>query len=253
MVLDRPNLVALHRRLVMSADGKPRVRQTIDIIFNDLTPRPSAQTSAFAARLQQGVLETQLESAVLAPRGRRMNTAALFAASDGAAGGSVQPWLIVRSTKDAQFAGLHLKPDTLARISADLDAGFVVIAPADPVPVKGGTAQGWWRIDPRTGNCVGMMSDGTGAEMAEEAAILHHVLLGLEVLNTANCIGDNIGNSFKELGCVTCGAISIVLDVMLPGHSGVAILAKAAGAKGAGAACEQLFEGDEGHGGGGGE
>lgn len=53
-----------------------------------------------------------------------------------------------------------LTKEAAARISADLDAGQWVVMPDQPVAHRGGKRTAWWRIDPATGETVGVTENG---------------------------------------------------------------------------------------------
>lgn len=52
-----------------------------------------------------------------------------------------------------------------------VDAGDVVVVPAEPVIVDERARVGWWRIDPTTGMTVDVMDDASGSETTEYAII----------------------------------------------------------------------------------
>jgi hypothetical protein len=250
-VVDRPNLFALNQRVVLGQGGHLLGRQTIDIIANEASVRASSAADSFSAHLKQGVLETHLETIAQLPRRGIANTAALFSASSG----QKIPWVTLRGPQDGALSQLKLDPDTRARITSDLKSGYFVVAPAAPVTVAGRVQAGWWRVDPRDGNCVGYMSDGMGSETVEYAfllfAIAHFVY---EVVGCAR--------GGKGLGCYVCAAITLTWEACAFGAAlgaaakGIATAAAISGglantgvANGLGAICESMAEGGGGGGG----
>jgi len=246
-IVDRPNLFALNQHVAVGSDGNLLGRQTVDIIANEATVRPSSGADAFAARLKQGVLETHLETIAQLPRRGFANTAALFAASPG----QKISWVTLRGPQDAALAQVKLDPDTRARITADLKSGYLVVAPVSPVTVAGRAEAGWWRVDPRDGNCVGYMSDGMGSETVE------YVFLFLAI---AHAVCEVIGcvSGGKGLACYVCAGVTLAWEVCAFGAAAgkaVSTLAAISGglantgmANLAGGVCEGFGE----HGGGGG-
>ncbi|MGD9738892.1 MAG: hypothetical protein AB7O56_00540 [Bauldia sp.] len=141
------NVVLMHERFDWDGAAATR-RLEFDIVFNDVAGDPEAG-------LAQGVADTVLEDA-LAGDESGANAAAIHLA-DIAAG---LEWRLVTA---ADIGG---EGDFVARLRADVDAGFLVVAPpdfSDPARLA------WWRIDPRTGNALGLMPSGGGATFAEAA------------------------------------------------------------------------------------
>jgi len=68
----------------------------------------------------------------------------------------------VRGTDPAPLSALGMPADVLARASADLAAGNTLVVAGD----KGGR-WGWWRVDPATGQTVGVMDSGYNSAMTE--------------------------------------------------------------------------------------
>ena len=206
-VVDQPNLFALHRTVSFTGEGKLVSREIIDIIANELQMRPGGEDGAFAERLRQGVLETNLESIALAPRRRGANTAALFAASQ------VQGvrWVSLQKPEDASFADVKLDEDTRMRIADDLRAGYAVVAPVTPIRSGGVARAGWWRVDPRTGNCVGYVAGGTGSEFAEEA--IHYFYILVAVVDAGHAIHScySGASGMQALGCSVCACVAIAV------------------------------------------
>src|SRR5207253_783988 len=89
------------------------------------------------------------------------NTSEMLSAS-AAAG---EQWLTIRDKK--QLAGLSLPGDIAARIEQDLADGCVVMVPPKPGNVDGRSLISWWRIDPKTGQTLGINHQGWGGELAE--------------------------------------------------------------------------------------
>ena len=212
-VVVRPNLFAVHRELLFIGE-KAAARETIDIIAGDVDFPSRSAEEAFTARLRQGVLETLLERICLRGRGVGANTAALFAASEA----QKIEWVAIRGPADPAIAKLKLGAVALARIAADLAGGSLVVAPVAPVASGGKGREGWWRIDPRDGTCLGVMSSGTGSEV-EHSAVVHWIFRAIAaadlVQTTIEC--SHASSGLLMVGCEVCGVAFIVgFEVLAP-------------------------------------
>jgi hypothetical protein len=65
--------------------------------------------------------------------------------------------------------------DTSARLAKDVDAGFIVVALDKPVPINERQRVGWWRVDPKSGETIGVMDTGYHASTSEDVAIRERV------------------------------------------------------------------------------
>jgi hypothetical protein len=217
---DRPaalsgaNVVLQHRRFSIDAGGNIQETAEIDIVYN--TVRPAHDP--FMARVEQGVMDTVVESVVLAGLPSSANAAA-FHAEDIAAGRS---WTRIASAGGAELASAAVPPDFRARVARDLDAGLIVLAPAD---IGAAAAEGrlaWWRIDPRTGTTLGMLPGGGGATLGEWAHKIYHIMhkaacaysaLGVAVGHTENAM-TGLGFALCVAGGVAPGGVGKVIGVV---------------------------------------
>jgi hypothetical protein len=144
--LDRLDVFAL-RQAPVATPTSVTIRRQVDIMANAVAVWPSAK-DARAARIAQGVADTALESvAISCPSGvactRAPSTSDLYAATNGAG------WSVVTA------------PQGVA--AGDHDAGYAIVA-------TGSTPGSWWRVDPATGETLGMNPLG-GLTAVEEAAL----------------------------------------------------------------------------------
>jgi hypothetical protein len=155
--IDQPNILTRH---TFFAPGDKTVKLLVatDIVANPIGVDPSA-ADPFAIRLEQGVLDTNAEALLASDRPSPSNAGWAFTTSGG--------WTTLTSPGDPKLASLRLPDDARRRIASDLAAGYVVVAPGAPVAVGAGTFTGWWRVDPATGQTLGMGSSGWGQEMVE--------------------------------------------------------------------------------------
>lgn len=170
--LRSPNLFAFHSSLALDKQGELVGSEGLDIVANDVSVSPAAKGDAFAVQLQQGVLETVLEAREMSDTGPVINTAILFAESKA----PKIDWLLIQDAEDPDWKSIDLPSDVRARIEEDLSAGFWAIAPARQVSVGGKPRSGWWRLNPDTGNVVGIGEKGMGQAMTQYATKVNVVL-----------------------------------------------------------------------------
>ncbi|WP_423068521.1 hypothetical protein [Devosia sp. CN2-171] len=163
--LDRPNIIAEHATLTRGKGGDFFVRHAIDIVENGVGIDPAEET-ATSLRMIQGIADTNAEALVLGNGAENSGTADAFAATP-----IDDSWTLLRPGDSSALAGLDLPPDVAARIAADLEAGKLAIVPTRQRTADGQIA-GWWRIDPVTGETLGMGPNGWGAAMVEYALVL---------------------------------------------------------------------------------
>lgn len=125
-------------------------------------PESASVRSAVLARgVVDGVLERALTEWVAAslraqqaPWTVRVSTSALFARARAEG----VPALVL--PRDAARLDAGVPDDARARLRADIDRGYVAIAPQRAVTADGAPRFGWWRVDPRTGTTVAVTDDG---------------------------------------------------------------------------------------------
>ncbi len=165
--IDRPTIVAQHTSLHRAGGGDFVAKVSLDIVENGMGVDPFAADHAALLRVSQGVADTNAEAQALSDVGPVLpNTAQVFSAAQPAGSG----WIALRAGDEALLVKLGRDPDTVARISADLAQGLTVVLPAHPTAEQ--TAAGWWRIDPDTGNTLGIGPSGHGQAMVEYALII---------------------------------------------------------------------------------
>ena len=228
--VDRLNLFAMHGAFAVDAGGLV-FRAVSDIVANHVAVRGLANDDGFKARIAQGVLETALERRAIGRVEGGVNTVTLFSASQA----QHVNWIKLASADDPKLSNLKLAPDSLERIRTDLKAGYVVVAPASPVASGGQPREGWWRIDPRDGTCIGFAANGMGAELAEYALVLVSILI--EAGFAFHCLQEGGG-----LGCIVCFIIFAGADYvsLFGGFSLRAAVGISVGAFLGGQACEHF-------------
>jgi len=171
--LDRPNVALFRTDLRQSEDGNVLTAAGFDIVFNGITAFRSRDIDSFRENVGQGILDTNLEAILLrAPDRVYNNTAELFAQSRLQ---SVN-WKLVQSPEDAAIKKLAISDDIKERLAKDLRDGNLVILPPTPLKLGGNAYFGWWRIDPATGETLGINESGGGQGMTEHVIALANVV-----------------------------------------------------------------------------
>jgi hypothetical protein len=155
--IDRPNILTRHT-FIAPAQRTFRLVAATDIVSNDIGVSLLVD-DAFSVRLEQGVLDTNAEAILASERPDASNAGWAYTG-----GGE---WATIRSPSDSALGSLRLPDDVRKRIVDELAAGYVVVAPKSPVPVGTGAFAGWWRVDPITGQSLGMGGAGWGQAMTE--------------------------------------------------------------------------------------
>lgn len=175
-----PALV-IHRSALLA---EPGVLEGIDIITN---PRRAVRRAGSpfldpAVLVDVGVWETQSEGTVLNQDGKVLNTALAFeqARSQGHAAVLVMP--------GEALPALAASADSLQHMRNDLANGYAVIAPS----AEAGLARlGWWRVDPVTGQTLGMLADGRGSAITEALVTYSNAISqAFLVVGLMGCLAD---------------------------------------------------------------
>jgi hypothetical protein len=210
-----------------SVDVVASPRMALDLSGAVPTPDPTAV-------LRAGVWETMAERLVDPVAGDPASgtgTMSVFAAAKQQELGFA--W--VRKADEVETA--PLEPAGKAALIQDLDAGFVALLPE--APPDGLAYSAWWRVDPQTGNTLGMLSDGRGSEVTEYITDLVLVSYGMmkALKQYADCeqwgsteekacclveahlnnigsmsMGSVLGATFGEATARMCGSIELVQD-----------------------------------------
>ncbi len=175
--LDQPNVACFVTQFHGSSEGAIVVRRGFDIVANDIAVDVHGEGSEFLARLEQGVLDTNVEALLASANGDAVveNVAEILSASRGQG----IPWLTVADPDDRRLAKVMMTEDMRTRIARDLADGYAVTLPQRAVRMGDTVVQGWWRVDRKTGQTLGIGPDGTGA--AGEYTALQRVYFGLIV------------------------------------------------------------------------
>jgi hypothetical protein len=146
--------------------------QGIDIIANDIAVFPAEGIDSFAIKLEQGVLDTNVEVKPMMDERWIENTAVIF---DKSKDQNID-WILLKDVEGSDWNKVHLSPDVKARIEQDISEGFMAFVPEKVVKIDGKPVTGWWRLDPATGETIGVGETGRGQAMTSYAERANIVL-----------------------------------------------------------------------------
>ncbi len=177
--LDAPKFIIASSETSAAQDGSVRLELGLDLLKDDLrvlAAPGNAQAATIGFNYDRGIMESQVESDVLGDAtaastatitvGVPLGTPAIFAAA------KAQGIPLVTLTPDNPGAvdNLNVPAGPKALIAAALEAGKVVLVPAQPVGVGGTGRLAWYEIDLSTGETSGVLEDGSHGAIAEFVA-----------------------------------------------------------------------------------
>jgi hypothetical protein len=163
--IDQPNVLTYRiTGPVVNVDRAP-TRELIDIASNPVGVRSGARRNAFDVRLHQGVADTVAEMlAICADLRTSENTAAVFAMT----GAEPNRSILIGSRDMESVRKLGWSDDVTARLAANVEAGSLAVVPSEPVSIQDRPRVGWWRVDPSSGETIGVMDTGYHASTTEK-------------------------------------------------------------------------------------
>lgn len=163
--VDRPNVLNYRVTLPLADADRVAVRELIDIVSNATGVRRDGREGSFEVRLRRGVADTVAEMLTLGADLRiAENTAAVFSMEGAGPDNSVR----IAPRDPAAVQKLGWPADTAARLAENIDAGFLAVVLQEPVLLRGRQRVGWWRVDPSSGETIGVMDTGFHAALTEE-------------------------------------------------------------------------------------
>jgi hypothetical protein len=166
LYLDRPSILTRHRFPAVAGNDVV-LRDVTDIVANEIAVDVDV-ADPIAVRIQQGVVDTNLEALLQIGSSPGLNTATAFATS--------REWMTLTPQNRSDISSLQLSADVKHRIARELDEGRVIVAPRHPVELNSQSYTGWWRIDPRSGDTLGVAANGWGQSLTERSVMMHPVL-----------------------------------------------------------------------------
>ncbi len=167
--MDQVNIVSNHVYGTLE-DNSIQLIRAIDIVNNAVAVFPSASEDMRYVHMTQGVLDTALESYVLGNDIGDVNSgnaSSLLSASSKLD----REWQMMQDGI-SKNAVLNIDIDSQAHIQQSLDKGFSAYV---PMQVPDSIQVAWWRIDPITGNTLGIGSKGWGQTMQEESTLIEKI------------------------------------------------------------------------------
>jgi hypothetical protein len=131
------------------------VRDTSDIVAN-ATGVDLLNHDPFATRVEQGVLDTNAERLAIGTGQIETDTSEAFDSSSD--------WSAIAS--DSNLSTATLEKDVQAQIASDLHTGYTAVALRKPLARDGEAFSGWWRVDAKTGDTLGVSARGWGEASA---------------------------------------------------------------------------------------
>jgi hypothetical protein len=166
---DQLQISCQHQFFRIGANGAAVPCKAFDIVSNATGVHRGSTISSVRARLAQGVVDTNAEAVLTTDAVPGANAADGLWAADQRG----DDWLTLTNPTDARLAANDMPEDSRARIRADLEAGYQVLCPNRVVAAAGSKPGAmnvsWWRVDPRTGQTLGIGPNGWGVSIAEYA------------------------------------------------------------------------------------
>ena len=169
--ITQPTIFSVHSGLKLDPETGFRPWAALDIVVNDVDVDPASDTDSAFIRLEQGVLDTNVEALLAAGEAARPNVANLMSTTSVDA----SSWELL-SVPARLGAAAEWPTDVRHRITPDLKRGFVVVVPkgTETAPAV------WWRVNPSNGSTLGIGDRGWGQAMTEYQKI-RLILKGLAI------------------------------------------------------------------------
>ena len=210
---DRPVILSAHQQIGEDPNGELAGAYSFDIVANDVAVRADSRIDAPVIRLEHGVGDTAAEwllaSAFLETGEDGQATSSVSEIFRLARGQSVD-WLAIRSVDDPAWQRIQLGVDARARINMDLAAGYIVVAPSRPVMLNGHPRIGWWRVDPKSGQSLGVDDLGWGATMVEYMNLLANVTGAGLCIYKAKAMKDQVAGNWVGTACALGGSFMLL-------------------------------------------
>jgi hypothetical protein len=199
--LDESNILTYHRRPVLSSEGHLVLEEGFDIVSNDVAVIPNTMQDPFRLRLEQGVLDTNVEAALAGSEPNIANTANAFAEA------SVHgpKWLALRDPKASALRKADLPKDARVRLLKDMNNGHTIIVPPRFGQLRACPTTCWWRINSRTGTTLGIGDRGWGQTATEKVLLSSSWGIFAGVFTYESCTN---WTSSSKRACLVCAATS---------------------------------------------
>lgn len=211
LVEGAPQVLALKQGLSVGEDGQLGGDIGFDIVSTGVRALPRAGTSSpdvARAQIRNGARMTILEREIVANwlagqcpecSVKVAENAAAITNASYAGGGTLI------TVRPSDLSGLPVLDDGDAQraMVRELEAGNVLVLPKEPVTIDGAERYAWWRIDPETGETLGMLAGRGGEGHAEYITITLLIVFGDNMvwgMHFANACVDFDAHSFTGIG-----------------------------------------------------
>ncbi len=199
------------------SDGTIKDILVFDIVLNHVYVKDKA------ARVAAGAADTVAEHVAVGAPPTSHNTAIRYT-SDAAASN----WTLIQPKNVDALKSMRFNEDAEALIAEDLDRGYAAIVPQQIASLDDAV---WWRVDPATGETLGMNALG-GSEFTEYA-----VNLSISIATMASCLykaekaGPNPGTA-KQVGIGLCMLGATLSAAAAAGGAALWVVGSVSGATG---------------------
>jgi len=179
--LSQVNLITYHRQWSQDQAGSFTLLEGYDIVHNYVAVDSRMASDSSMLRLRQGVLDTNAENLIGDLECQRIenllcesvnNTGKTLAESQLAK--PQHPWSTIRTLQELKE--IILPEDYAARLRQDIEQGYIVVLPTRPIADANDNV--WWRVDPRTGQSLGMGDRGWGVSTTEYGLVVNVITSG---------------------------------------------------------------------------
>jgi hypothetical protein len=231
--LAQPNVFSYHRQMWRDEAGNFNPLEGFDIVNNTVAVDLKTTPDSFAARLSQGIQDTNAEALVgrlECQRDEKMLCESLRNSGETLAASQQQgvQWTTVRTAQEVD--SLAISDDLKARAREDVAQGYVVVLPSQSVANADNAV--WWRIDPTTGQSLGMGDRGWGQEIAEYAFIVRVIGFGFCAYGARSSTGSAVAFCFVGLfiggfigtyGAGHAQGIALIIEALSYGFGGLGV------------------------------
>ncbi len=228
-----PSLITVRQELEIG----PNVLAMIDVVKNDRRAVALAGgqwQSAPELALRTGIWETWIERQT-GPDSPNSKVLASAANLISRAQQADIPLQVIAPGQPGQLEQLQLPEISLAAMRADLDNGYHVIAPQQPLPDSSDWGV-WYRVNTQTGETLGLAGNGMGATVAEYVVMLISISVGTiaYLRSQRDCMGTDRPTGAaartdqaqaKSLACTLCSLWAGVTAALLVYTVGVTAVA----------------------------
>ena len=205
VIYTRPQLVAWHRKPRISEDGEISLALGMDLMRTSIDPVPGVD-SPRKLRMEQGVVDSVLESAMLSENGTLK-----VGASDLLARIPAEEWVWLEDADDLDALPGEVDPGVREGMVRALERGESIFVP-NRIADLGVEEAAWWEYSPETGEVIGRIAYGGWGGVISEYALkvflakASFLLAGLSIFM---CYQD------PGIACIVCAFIGAVFVLVI--------------------------------------